>query len=131
MKSQFWIGGIRFGCFGLGGIRAATQPRWSAALPYLSEITDLATGCQYSNGGGESTGREDRTDSLERQSMAILISDGQHNAKSSPIDVARQLANQGTTIYSVGTRPKQARDVAVCRWITLSVFRNDRVRGGF
>ena len=110
----------------------ATQPRWSAALPYLSEITDLATGLSnIQTSGGESTGREDRTDSLERQSVAILISDGQHNAKSSPIDVARQLANQGTTIYSVGTGGlKQARDVAI---LSLDypgrVFRNDRVRG--
>ncbi|MEC8160237.1 MAG: VWA domain-containing protein, partial [Planctomycetota bacterium] len=110
----------------------ATHTRWSAALPYLSEITDLATGLSnIQTSGGESTEREDRTDSLERQSVAILISDGQHNAKSSPIDVARQLANQGTTIYSVGTGGlKQARDVAI---LSLDypgrVFRNDRVRG--
>ena len=108
------------------------QQVFAEGLPFLGEVTDLATGlAALESGRGESASAGERSDSDPRQTVAILISDGQHNASSSPVEVARQLAEQGSTIYAVATGGlKPAHDVAILSMdYPTRAFRNDRVRG--
>jgi len=61
----------------------------------------------------------------------VLISDGQHNAGSSPLQTARVLGQQGTTYYpvAVGAR-NRAEDLAIVKVEAPEmVFQKDRVRG--
>jgi hypothetical protein len=128
--------------FGLVGSKAvplaSTNPGdraeegFAGAMPYLSEETDLATGlAALQRVQGEAASAEGTAEVFGRQTVAILISDGQHNASSSPVEVARQLAEQGATIYAVATGGlKPAEDVAILSMDYPSrAFRNDRVRG--
>lgn len=102
--------------------RAGSDASFPSELPKpVGEVTNLSTGIR--------TGLE--TQAPDQRGAIVLLSDGQHNVGTSPIELARILAARELPIYTVGfggiTRP---RDLAVVKIETPeAVFFEDRVRG--
>lgn len=91
------------------------------------ERTDLATALRKESERGQVAS----SSGLQQRSVLVLLSDGNHNTETSPLNVAKQLGDSGTPVFCVGfgatNRPP---DLAVQRIETPhSVFKTDRIKG--
>ncbi len=109
---------------------------WVFVEPFPTS-TDLSSGVLATQRGvvmadRDDTGAESSSDAVQAARTAVvLLTDGQHNAGPSPLQVARQLGGQGVPVYCVSFgASRSAPDLAVLALeYPPTVYRKDRVRG--
>ena len=107
------------------GVLPDSPTAWSpAALADTSALGDAIAESQQSQSGTRAT-----PDTQGRQSVVVLLSDGQNNSGTSPLEVASQTNNQ--SIFAVGYgATAEATDLAIQSIDCPSrVFRTDTLRG--
>ncbi len=110
---------------------AATPPQNLGKIP-ASLITDLATGIAQQTRGATPIATDSHAPDKPAESAAVvLLSDGQHNAHSSPTALAHEFALRGIPVYTIGYGcQNEPTDIAIVRIEhPTKVFQKDRVRG--
>ncbi|MCA9146227.1 MAG: VWA domain-containing protein [Planctomycetaceae bacterium] len=119
----------------LDGLNTTETPSELPATPDAA-TTDLTSGITSSQDVAaistqESTDTDAVQASAKTNTAIVLLTDGQHNSGSSPLQTARMLGEQGIPFYTVSYgEARQAPDLAVTGLEhPETVFRKDRVRG--
>lgn len=115
---------------GTGGVMATAEGAEPVTSHEFSSVTDLSSGVMSSQKGLSVSADADVSQG-QPQTAIVLVTDGQHNARPSPLQSARVLGSQGMPMYclSVGAA-EEAQDLAVLGLeYPDMVFQKDRVRG--